>query len=360
MNRCLFFSGLVSLFLTACSSTDASSPLGGFEYEKEKEGRGLVVPENLLKPETSDEYQITVEPVGEVGKDMDIRSPSLVLPVATSSRVEIGSSQAIVWFDQLVDEKDLYGTVKAALEKYVSSQQSTLTPVSGNDKKYQSSWIYDKEYAGLWGFESLKKVTGTKFNYTFDVKPHGRSVSLLVELNEFKQTTDEGTINKVTNVDKQRLEMAMLNQIIEEVGYDYQKYYREKRKERADKKLVRLSENSKDEASLLVDMTQDQLWDNINRFFVKHGFTVTDLNDSKKLYYVEYEKPSRSFWQFIWAEDVPVVDIDSGDYQFRLREVNDIQTMLTIYDNEGKALDIETMQRIFPVLEPGLSFRDLL
>lgn len=362
MNRCLLFSGLASvIILSACSSMDAKAPLGGFDYTKEKEGKTLVVPEHLKKPEKSTGYEVIEIPKGAaVGESMDIRSPSLVLPVAISSRVELGTNKAIVWFDQAIDDQELYITIKDALEKYLSNNGVALTALNEDEKLYESGWFRQEEFDGFWFFEKVSETTKSKYRFKFDVKPHGRSVSLTVNLTDFIQENESGTTNTVKGIDKQRFEMSVLNQVIEQVGYGYQKYYRDKRKERADQKLVSLSENNKAESSLLVEMTEDQLWDNINRFFVGHGFTVTDLDDSKKIYYVDYEKPSRSFWQFLWGDDVPVVDIESGDYHFRLREINDVQTYVTIYDKDGIALDSKTMENIYPVLEEGLSFRELL
>lgn len=362
MSRCLLLSSLASvMILSACSSNDAKAPLGGFDYAQEKEGKALVVPENLKMPAQSSDYEVKKIPEGAaVGKNMDIRSPSLVLPVAISSRVELGSNKAIVWFDQAIDEQDLLTTVKSALEKYLANNGVELILLDDEQKLYESSWFKQEEFDGFWFFEKVSQTTKSKYNFKFDVKPHGRSVALSVSLIDFIQENEQGTTNAVKGIDKQRYEMSVLNQVIEQVGYDYQKYYRDKRKERADQKLVTLSENAKAESSLLVEMTEDQLWDNINRFFATHGFTVTDLDDSKKIYYVNYEKPSRSFWQFIWGKRVPVVEIASGDYQFRLREVNETQTYVTIYDKDGVALDNDTMQNIYPVLEHGLSFRELL
>lgn len=362
MSRLLMFPSLASVIvLSACSSMDAKAPLGGFDYAKEKEGKTLVVPKHLTTPAKSSEYEVIQIPQGAaVGENMDIRSPSLVLPVAISSRVELGSNAAVVWFDQAIDEQDLFTTVKTALEKYLANNGAELTLINDEQKLYESSWLHQEELDGFWFFEKVSQITKSKYNFKFDVKPHGRSVALHVKLTQFLQENEEGTTKSIKGIDKQRFEMTVLNQVIEQVGYGYQQYYREKRKERADQKLVTLSENYKAESSLLVEMTEDQLWDNINRFFIGHGFTVTDLDDSKKIYYVDYEKPSRSFWQFIWGEEVPVIDIESGDYQFRLRELNDIQTLVTIYDKNGEALDSKTMEKIYPVLEKGLSFRELL
>ena len=59
----------------------------------------------------------------------------------------------------------------------------------------------------------------------------------------------------------------------------------------------------------------------------------------------------------MWGDDVPVIDVDEAKYQFVLAD-QEGKTSVTIYDVDGNVLPAETLERIFPVMEAGLSFRD--
>ena len=85
------------------------------------------------------------------------------------------------------------------------------------------------------------------------------------------------------------------------------------------------------------------------------------LNESKKIYYVDFVKPETSVWDAIWGDDVPVVDVKDAHYQFVLSALDEVneKTSVTIYNASGEALPMATLERIFPVIEVGLSFRDV-
>jgi outer membrane protein assembly factor BamC len=54
---------------------------------------------------------------------------------------------------------------------------------------------------------------------------------------------------------------------------------------------------------------------------------------------------------------VPVVDLPNGKYQFQLEKMAD-KSVVTLFDSEGNALPEATLEKIFDVMESGLSFKD--
>jgi outer membrane protein assembly factor BamC len=108
-------------------------------------------------------------------------------------------------------------------------------------------------------------------------------------------------------------------------------------------------------------MNLDALWSNMPIFFEDYGFTIDDLNETKKAYYVDFIKPDSSFWDTIWYHDVPVIDVKYDKYQFVLAPLAEDaeKTSVTILDAEGNALSAEVLEKIFPVMEAALSFRNV-
>ena len=122
--------------------------------------------------------------------------------------------------------------------------------------------------------------------------------------------------------------------------------------------FVTLGENASGEAAYVVGITEDLLWSNLPLFFEDYGFTVKDLNETNKIYYVNYVKPESSLWDSIWGDTVPVVDLPEGKYQFQLEKMAE-KSLVTIYDEQGTALPEATLEKIFTVMEAGLSFKNV-
>lgn len=371
MSRQLFYFSVLSLTLSACSSHDNKRAQGNFDYATKQEAKEFIVPENLDKPATQQEFLISnkINHQGPVGQKVDIRAPSLVLPIAASSRVIAESDEAIIWFDKVFEDKDLLTFIKNAfisqlMSDDVSYDSIDLSKTNDGDKKgktevYESQWYHNEVETG-WLFTDIELSTSMRFRYVFYAKPHGRSVSLKVSLIDYMKTDDDGGTKTIDPIDKQRAEMAMLNEIVAQVDYNYRLQQQENRLMRANQKLVTIGENKASESAYVVEMALDNLWDNMPIFFEKHGFTITDLNESNKIYYVDFNKPDTSIWDSIWGDEQPVIEVNDAKYQFVLAPLDDKnqKTSVSIYNADGEPLPLETLERIFPVMEMGLSFKN--
>jgi outer membrane protein assembly factor BamC len=151
--------------------------------------------------------------------------------------------------------------------------------------------------------------------------------------------------------------MNMLNEVIGQVDYQYRLKQQENRLMRANQKFVSLGENSVGEAAYIIEIAVDLLWSNLPLFFEDHGFKITDLNESTKTYYVDYQQPEFSLWDRIWGDTLPIVELPNGKYQFKLAGEAE-KSSVTLYDAQGTALSTQDLEKIFNVMESGLSFKD--
>jgi outer membrane protein assembly factor BamC len=359
MNRRIFIFSLLSLSISACSGLNSAKHAnGGFEYVKIKEQAPLVIPPPLKEPEYKQDYQVNnkVAP-GPTGEKIDVRSPALVLPIAASTRVEPDSKAIKIWFDKVLEDKDLTEFILSALKEKVTNDGVDFTVVDAQQHTYQSGWYHNTEETGLWFWSDVKVKESMRFQYQLETKPHGRSVALTVKLIAYKN--EETGDTQMDPIDQQRAEVSMLNNVIGYVDYKYRQYQKENRLMKATQKIVSISENSIGEPAYLIDMREDYVWSNLPAFFEKYGFEIHDLNESKRIYYVNFVKPDASLWDSIWGDAQPVIDLPEQKYQFALSKIDGKQnkTIISIYDEAGNALDQETLTRIFDVVEPGLSFR---
>jgi len=368
MNRRFFYFTLLSLSISACSSVSKKHASGGFEYAEKQESKPFVVPKNLDDAKEHKKFMVNnkINHNGPVGKNMDIRAPSLVLPLAASSRVVVESEDAIIWFDKVIEDESLLTFIEQSVKDEIMSAdvdykkvQSQEKPTNSNVKvsAYESDW-FNKQIESGWLFTEIESITSLRFRYELMTKPHGRSVSLKVSLIDFMKTDKEGGSKTIGSIDKHRAEIAMLNGVVAQVDYNYRLLQQENRLLRADQKLVTLGKNKQSDPAYIVEMSLDNLWDNMPIFFEKYGFDINDLNESKKIYYVDFTKPESSLWESIWGDEAPVIEIEEAEYQFSLKKMGDKneQTVITIHNAKGKPLSLEVIQRIFPVIKVGLSF----
>lgn len=373
MSRHLFYLSVLSLTLSACSNVDSKLALGDFDYVNKQESKDLIVPQNLDKPINKKEFFITdkINHQGSIGDKVDIRAPSLVLPIAASSRVIAESDEAIIWFDQSLEEKDLLALIQNAVVQQLMIDEvgyEVVESYSQDEEKgnrqskteiYESDWYHNEVETG-WLFIDVESTTSLRFRYKFFVKPHGRSVSLQVSLIDYLKTDNKGGSKTIEPIDQQRAEMVMLNKIVAQVDQDYRLHEREARLLRANQQLVSIGENKQAESAYIVEMSLDKLWSNMPFFFEKYGFTINDLNETNKVYYVTFAKPEVSLWDTIWGDDRPVIDVRDAKYQFVLEALDEKEqkTSVSIYDTGGNSLPLETLKRVFPVMEKALSFRE--
>lgn len=358
MSRCVVVFSLLALTVAACSSGDSKRAVGGFKYAKTPEAKELVVPQGLDQPKEHRDFKVSndINHNGPVGKNVDIRAPSLVLPVAASSRGIADSEDSIIWFDQVLEDRNLLEFIQLALKNELITADVELNLVDKDAKTYESGWFHEEVETG-WIFKSIENAESMRFKYKLVEKPHGRSVSLQVNLIDYMKTDSRGGAKSINPIDQQRAEMAMINEIIAQVDFMYRLEQKEVRMMRANKQMVAIGENPEAEPAYIVEMDFDYLWSNLPIFFEKHGFVITDLNESDKIYYVNFTSPEIGIWDKIWGDEAPVVDISDAKYQFVLSKMVN-QTSVTIYNADGDVLPIETLERIFPVMEPGLSFRN--
>lgn len=376
-----------AISLCACSTVNNKRADGSFEYQDKDKAPEIKIPANLKEPKQSKDFYITddISFNGPVGEEMDIRAPTLVMPVAASSRVVEESGISIIWFDKVLEshdllefmenvvkeqmleeemtyhyvEEDIETTLSKVLEGANSLKETSIRREGLRSAIIETDWYHEEIDTG-WIFTDIEVAESYRFRFQMLAKSHGRSVSLRVLLVDYLKTTDDGGSKTMDPIDKQRAEKAMLNKLIANVDYNYRVQLQQERLKRANQQLVTIGKNITEEPAYVVEIGLDDLWTSMPLFFEEHGFTITDLNQDKMIYYVDFVQPDVSVWDTIWGDAAPVIDVSDSHYQFVFSPLDsENQTVsVTIYDSNGEPLTVEVLERIFPVMEKGLSFKE--
>ena len=362
MNRSIISLSLMLVAINGCTNVNKKSALGDFDYANNKEQADLIIPENLDKPKYKKDFLISsdINHNGPIGKAVDVRAPSLALPIAAATRVENKDGKTQIWFDKVIEEKDVQAIVYQAIVDYLESQNASLASIDQQNLRYQSDWLLNEKEQG-WIFTSNVKVAQKKFGYQLETKPHGRSVGLMVELLDYQTFTEEGEQSKTEEIDlidKERFEMAMLNEIIGQVDFQYRQQRKDNALLAAKQNLVSIGKSNAGKPAYIVEMSHDLVWSNMPILFSKYGFEVDDLNESTKVYYVTYNKPEQSIWDSIWGDEIVELPLEDGQYQFTVAPSGD-NTSVTISDTQQN-LSKEALERMFDIMQLALSFKDSL
>ena len=361
MNRKLFCLSLLSLTITACSNDISRTQAeGNFDYATRDEAKPLTTPAGLVEPRQKHEFFIPQVPDtnSPVGEEMDIRAPSLVIPMAASSRIEGNEGNPQVWFDQVIDDQVLLDFIRDAVKSQLKTDGVGLKPVDDNNLVFESDWYVKEKEGGYWFFKSVVETESKRFRYTLEEKSHGRSVAISVELIDYKKTDLLNSTTDINSIEKHRAEMAMLNTLIGEVDYQYRIYSHKLLQTKAKKIDASLTTNGDNEPAILVNMDLDSVWTNVPTFFRENHFEVTDLNESKNIYFTTYKRPEPSFWDNLWSDEEATLNIPDGKYKFLFKESEE-KTIVTILDQDGEALTSDTLDIILPAIKTGLSFDSL-
>ncbi|KGJ88716.1 outer membrane protein assembly factor BamC [Thalassotalea sp. ND16A] len=359
MDRRIIYFSLLTLSLTACSGVETRKQAkGNFDYVNIQANEELKVPSDLTAPPKHDKYSIPDVKGNDnpVGKKVDIRAPALVLPLASGSRIDEFDKSAEIWYDKVDDNRDLREQVIKAISDYLASESVEFSSSDADNNVWESDWFHVEKESGHLFWKSVDLTESWRFRYSLVTKPHGRSIGLNVELIDYMFTSGKGSTKKIDPIEQQRVEMGMINAVTSQLDYHYRLNNKEDRIARANMQIVTLGQSVKEEPAYIIDYPIDELWSYLPGFFEKYNFVVTDLNEEKYFYEVEYTRTEPSLWDSIWGDDVPVILLESGSYQFHLQTTGE-KTSLVIKDAQQQIITKELLDKNFEVLEPALSFR---
>jgi len=212
---------LIIPFVVACSSSHESLKQAelDFDYIEIEATDDILLPEGVEAPAYSHEY--TIPEQGDearktyIGEKVDVRSPSLVLPILSDSRVEQRKGKVILWIDIPDDNHHMEAMLWAIIKGYLASENREIESFSQEDGFLDTKWYElsnDKENENSHAVYNLKQ----RYQYNVLVKPHGRTVGISAKLIGYQQQVVEaGAWNEdISAIDSQRYSVQALNKLI--------------------------------------------------------------------------------------------------------------------------------------------------
>ncbi len=332
---------LATLLLSGCSMWTAPEATSPAETKTINE---LAVPKGLTAPNKPGQFDIPAAvAAGSRGDAVELRAPMQVLAVSTNARTEEDDKEVRVFFERNEFTGELMPHLKTNLTNFFALHNIQTTK-DGADG-WRTDWVSQYEETGWWFWKSQELTQQTKFQVSLEPKVHGRTVAVRVAMLEHKYAQAGQAI---TAIAQRREEVHFLNRMIDHLATIEIEQIRALKAKLPDVMLTR-AVNDKGEAVLLTTQSVEVAWNQLELLFEQVSLTVTDLNRTEYVYYVNFAKPEAGFWGSIWGGDEkPVLPIAEGEYQLHLSKT-DKGTAIKWRDKDGKALSQEQVDAIYDV-----------
>ena len=341
--------------VSACSTPlDRRQANGNDDYVNVETTPLLTIPQGLNTPTYSKEYDIP--PIGKdankqlVGKALDIRAPLQVLPMAEGTHIEESSDNIRVVIESIESTTDLKQEIFDVIDGYLAKNNIAIRNEDYNAGFIETDWIENDEIieSNMWGSDKVYKLR-QRYRYQVDVKPHGRSgfVSIdLVEHQEFYNDKDQQIL--LSGEDKRRYTIDMLNNAIAYMSIKRDQAIRAARIQKSLGIQVNLIANNTDPAYWLADANFNSVWDRLRIVLPEMGFDVVDMDKSKGLFYINLQE-SGGFWSSLWSEEK--LSLKKGSYRLMLKETDNVnQTQIILHDIEDKPLSNESITEVYNII----------
>lgn len=358
MNKKLaLVSSIASLVLTACASQqERVTASGSYAYVKAAERTHLQVPADLDSPEFSNDFDIPAvnQPESEqlIGRNLEVIPPSLVIPLVSGSHVQEGSKGATVLLDQVKESETLDKTIWNSLIGYLEDRNVAVENFDPATGKLVTGWMVlnpSEEESGWFDWSSSDTETPAKGQYQFslDIKPHGRTAQLTVSLLDFKQGTTG--LGELTTMQRRRDEVAVLNRVIGHYEYLNQLETNQRIALIRQGLNMEMGFDADGNPAFVVDSKYDIAWPRIQLVLRKLGFNVKDLDKSNGLIFVQYTDENISWWKNVFSSDKSQL-LDYDEYRLKITNLGE-KTSITFMNNESEPFDAKMVTKLFKPFE---------
>ncbi|WP_163938108.1 outer membrane protein assembly factor BamC [Paraferrimonas sp. SM1919] len=349
MDKKIITVAIAALMATACSSvTDRRTVNDADLYASSQNLPKLVIPQGLNEPTYNNEYAIpTVKSSQDarVGNQIDIRPPMLVLATAEGTRVvDEASDNVKVLVETLPGQQTIGSEVYDSLMEFLNKQGIMTTTADQQAGVIETDWIVSSDVVETsWFSGDTVNSIKQRFSFNIDIRPHGRSGEVTISLIDFEQDISGEVVDVLTDVDKRRYAIDMLNDAIAFISA--KRSYEQRQARIANSRGIEISQNEQAH-SWQAKATFNRSWARLGMILPELGFEIEDRDRNEGVLYARF-KDNSSFWTG-WFADKPL-DIDEDLYRFNLVDEGE-QTKVEVYDEANEPLSSEDAAKVYQAL----------
>ncbi|MFO6422207.1 outer membrane protein assembly factor BamC [Motilimonas sp. KMU-193] len=346
--------GVLLAILAGCSSPESrKQAVNDFDYLDASLATPLST-EGVGELEQDPTYKIPAlgtNASGEyLGKKVDVRSPSQVLPVLQGTYVDESSDKVTVTFTEAIRGGTMKDDVWTLMLNFLAQQNvATVSLDKGRGELVSDYFTFEETFGSFWNKTRFR----SKEQYKFYLKESSssRSASLAVELLDVTESID-GDVNKgpLTVAEKNRYETNMINRLLVFALAEHQRLVGASQS--VDNRVpIELGFDANGLPAWVTTVSYDKVWQKLPLALGALNFEEEASNKTLGFYRMSFKQPSESFWK---EQGVRRFDLDRGDYIFQLGQSQDGQTLVTIFDKDKKPLSVQQVSSMY------LSIADLM
>lgn len=316
------------------------------EFLASRLDKPLALPADIPSAVQEDEFPVpglaTAVAEAPRGAALDIVPPKLVLSVGRDVLIDTSGKAPVLTFNMSP------ATLFERTQKFLSERDIPVRSADPASGIILTDWV-EHDQSGFFdllmgGDDSLRE----QFKLSVTQDGNSGKGSLTVEQLAREVDTGEGWQATATNA---TASTEMLNRYLG--WYDDAEQRAARSRVLAEKAgfAVRLGKNSSDVPAFVADAPFQRVWERMPGVLEPLGFVFEDKDQSLGAYFVQYDgPPDQGFLDSlaIWRKgsDVPELDLEQDDYQFKLEELDDAHTAIMVLDDDDKPLSAEKLQKI--------------
>lgn len=350
------------IVLTGCSSfTERHQASGNFEYLAEKPEQSVKVVPGFTPLKVATDYDVPAlgkqVNINLVGRKLDIRAPSLVMPVAPNSLTSDNTAQTQVVFESFLSkeklEQDLWEKITNFVEKQGYGIGSQMDGKSISTRSIESNAYFKL----LFGLDDDFKLS-QQYQFKIEVDPQGHKAIVSVNLVDHKEQDTQVDLNKFA---KRRYEARMINHFLSQVYSDHNQELIANRVKTVKGIKLDLGFDNEQNTVYQLHASYELAWEKLSRVLPKLGFIVDDRDKSVNTYFTHFEPVNDGFWSGLFSDDSAIASIElnkNEKYQVKLIERANI-SQLTIVDSKGNRLPAEQMNKMLSAFSELMAKKQL-
>jgi len=351
------------IVLSGCSSfSERHQASGNFKYLDQAPSHQYELPQGLT-PLVSDK-KFMIPEVSEqanknlVGAKLDIRAPSLVMPVAPNSLNSRDSKQVEVVFESFLTQQAFRDELWNKVSQFVT-QQGYGAAMTREGQQLTTRLIESDPYFKLiFGLEEEYQLTQQyQFKLTVDAQGHRAKVAVALVKHD-----EQGVEVELNQFAQRRYETRMMNKFLSHVYMQHNKNILDKRLQANVGVVTEMTFDENNNSVYKVNSPFELVWERLATALPKLGLVVDDRDKTANTYYTHFEGVDSGFWSSLFSSDesdiAPLKLEDDQKYQIVLKPSGSA-SLLSIIDGKGVLLSQQQITAMYPAFRSVLSKKDL-
>lgn len=360
--RKLYIALCGGIVLTGCSSfSEQHQASGNVEYLKEETHKKIIVPESFTPLKSNTEFSIPSigddANVNLVGKKLDIRAPSLIMPVAPNTLTSDNSKKTQVVFESFLSQEKFREQLWDHLNTFIEEKTYGVGIEVEGQSLSTRSIESDEYFKLLFGLDD-ESLLSQQYKFDIDVDAQGHRAIVTVNLIDHQEQNKPVELNRFA---KRRYETRMLNLFLSQVNAKHNQVLIDTYVESRKGIKLELSFDNAQNTVYKVHAPFEVVWEKLSIVLPRLGLNIYDRDKSVNTYFTIFDEDVGGFWSNLFSFGGGDHDIEleqNSKYQIKLDKSGNV-SLLTVIDAEGQLVPVDKMTEMLNSFSKAMAKKEI-